>query len=100
MNFERSIRGSNREDYEQFSKFLGLGNLGARREEKPNVNIPNSNTCSIKNGKNVAMVYPVNQEWCGIYDPDVALLNGTIFEQLNQPFYNTGCKSNCKEGCL
>jgi hypothetical protein len=46
------------------------------------------------------MVYPVKQEFCDIYDVEIALINGTIFTQLNKPFYKTGCSCKMKEGCL
>ena len=96
MNFDRNSRGGGREDYEQFSQFLGLNRRVPRNEE----NTSNSDTSPCKYSKSLAMVYPEKQEWCGIYDPNVALINGTIFEALNKPFYPTQCTKNNKEGCL
>ena len=51
-------------------------------------------------GRPIAMVYGVKQEYCGIYDPEIALETGTLFEALNKPFYMAGCKNKGKEGCL
>ncbi|MBO5286999.1 MAG: spore coat associated protein CotJA [Clostridia bacterium] len=48
----------------------------------------------------LAMVYAVKQCFRGTYDPGVALSNGTVFEELNKPFYPIGCKNNGREGCL
>ena len=96
MNFDRNSRVGGREDYEQFSQFLGLNRRMPRNEE----NTSNSDTSPCKYSKSLAMAYPEKQEWCGIYDPNVALINGTIFEALNKPFYPTQCTKNNKEGCL
>ncbi|MBQ8146427.1 MAG: spore coat associated protein CotJA [Clostridia bacterium] len=46
------------------------------------------------------MVWGVKQDFTRIYDPEIALETGTIFEELNKPFYPTGCKSDSGEGCL
>jgi hypothetical protein len=46
------------------------------------------------------MVYGVKQDFVRIYEPEIALENGTIFEELNKPFYPIGCKSKGGEGCL
>ena len=43
------------------------------------------------------MVYAVKQDWQGIYDPEIALVNGTLFEELNLPFERSGCSMN--NGC-
>ena len=102
MKFDGGLRGSQRADYEQFSQFLGLNSRQSpRREERPSYNTDNENHCNIcQSNKHLAMVYPVKQEWCDIYDVEVALINGTIFNQLNKPFYPTGCSGKMKEGCL
>ena len=101
MNMERSRRGSMaREDYEQFSEFLGLGRPTPRKEQSSCQNESISNTPPCQYSKSLAMVYPVKQEWCGIYDPEIALMNGTLFEDLNKPFKKSGCLTKCREGCL
>ncbi|MBE6663474.1 MAG: spore coat associated protein CotJA [Ruminococcaceae bacterium] len=48
------------------------------------------------------MVYAVKQEYRKIYDPEVSLLNGTIFEELNKPFKRGSCRgaSDNGEGCF
>ena len=103
MKFDGGLRGAQRADYEQFSQFLGLNNRPSpRREERPSYNAENENnySCACANSTAIAMVYPVKQEWCDIYDVEIALVNGTIFNQLNKPFYPTGCSGKMKEGCL
>lgn len=103
MKFDGSLRGAQRADYEQFSQFLGLNNRQSpRREERPSYNTEQEKNygCACSNNTHLAMVYPVKQEWCDIYDVEIALVNGTIFNQLNKPFYPTGCSSKMKEGCL
>jgi hypothetical protein len=101
MNIERSRRSvGSREDYEQFSRLLGIGSKMPRGENGFEGKEPISDTLPCKNTKHLAMVYPVKQGWCSIYDPEIALMNGTIFEELNKPFKKVGCSTKCKEGCL
>lgn len=38
-------------------------------------------------GKSLAMVYSPCQEFAGIYTPDEGLRHGTIFMELEKPFY-------------
>lgn len=97
MRFEGNSRGINRSDYEQFSSFLGLSQPKYQRETRQTPVGPMPNT---QGRKQLAMVYGVNQDFKNIYDPVVALENGTLFEELNKPFYPVGCKSINKEGCL
>ena len=40
----------------------------------------------------IAMVYSPMQKWKELYDPHTALVNGTIFKELDLPFYPTPCK--------
>ncbi len=97
---DRNSRGSYNADFNQFSKFL----------RNPRRATPEASPCNSNNGGNsqpnipqqsggtsLAMVYPISQKWQGIYDPEIALMNGTIFEELNKPFYPTGCNTN--NGC-
>ena len=98
MRFEGNSRGINRSDYEQFSQFLGMPAPRYQREAKPNMVRQNSENQT--QGRPIGMVYAVEQEFCGIYDPEIALVHGTIFEELNKPFYPVGCKSKSGEGCL
>ena len=39
----------------------------------------------------IAMVYCENQEWKNIYDVELGLINGTIFEDLDLPLLKTRC---------
>ena len=102
MRFDGNNRSSQRADYEQFSQFLGLNNRPLQRmEQKPSYNQGmGEEDCHCKNNTHLAIVYPVTQEWCDIYDVEIALAHGTIFGQLNKPFYKTGCSGKMKEGCL
>lgn len=88
-------------DFDRFSRFLrgnGYGytacnseNVGSRPDTAP----PQQNHSAAQ--PSLAMVYAVKQPWEGIYDPEIALVNGTIFEGLNKPFQMSLCsKSN---GC-
>ena len=45
----------------------------------------------------IAMVYSPMQQWKELYDPCTALTNGTIFKELDLPFYPTPCRR--KEQC-
>lgn len=98
MRFEGNSRGINRSDYEQFAQFLGMSAPRYQRETKQNT--VRENVEIQTQGRPIAMVYGVKQEFCGIYDPEIALEHGTIFEELNKPFYPVGCKSKSGEGCL
>ena len=98
MRFEGNSRGINRSDYEQFAGFIGLNQPRYAKENRTNIAQP-----LVKQEKTkevVGMVYGVPQDFIRIYDPEIALENGTIFEELNKPFYPTGCKSKGGEGCL
>lgn len=102
MKFDGNYRNSQRADYEQFSQFLGLNNKQmSRREERPIENgYTDNQSCACADNTHLAMVYPVKQQFCDIYDVEIALTNGTIFHQLNKPLYMTGCSGKMKEGCL
>lgn len=98
MRFEGNSRGINRSDYEQFSQFLGMS-LPKYQRDTRGVEAPKRAEVQ-QYAHPLAMVYGVKQSFCDIYEPDIALVNGTVFEQLNMPFYPVGCKGNGKEGCL
>ena len=101
MRFEGNSRGISRTDYQQFADFLGLNRNKYSRDYVTNVaeNQVAGNGGHSKN-QPIGMVYGVKQDFACIYDPEVALENGTIFEELNKPFYPVGCKSKSGEGCL
>ncbi|MBQ3527992.1 MAG: spore coat associated protein CotJA [Clostridia bacterium] len=44
----------------------------------------------------VAMVYSPVQSWKDLYDPNTALTQGTIFKELDLPFYPTPCNKETK----
>ncbi len=98
MRFEGNSRGISRSDYEQFAGFLGLNQPRYAKDNR--INLPQYQVKEDSTSKRVGMVYGVKQDFVRIYDPEIALENGTIFEELNKPFYPTGCKSKGGEGCL
>ncbi len=100
MRFDGSSRYSQRADYEQLSQLLGINSRPTPRMEQGSNQSVNNENCVCKNNTHLAMVYPVKQEFCDIYDVEIALVNGTIFNQLNKPFYPVGCSGRMKEGCL
>ena len=95
MRFEGNSRGINRSDYQQFADFLGLSQPRLTKNSAP---APRQE-CESDN-RQIGMVYGVKQCFVKIYDPEIGLENGTIFEELNKPFYPTGCSRKHKEGCL
>ena len=87
---------------EEFSRFLGLGARGACQSfgarEVPSCQ--ERAEAPINKVKSLAMVYPEKQAFIMIYDPEIALENGTMFEELNKPFFGGSCrKNNSGEGC-
>ena len=95
MRFEGNSRGINRTDYQQFADFLGLSQ--PRYSKNATQSVQESRTV---NNRPIGMVYGEKQYFTRLYDPELALENGTIFEELNKPFYPTGCSRKSKEGCL
>jgi hypothetical protein len=96
MKFDGSFRGPQGTEYQQFSSFLEMN----RRKNRV---APAFSSCTQENeaisrGKSLAMVYPEKQEFKKIYDPEIALINGTIFEELNLPFNRSKCSKN--GGCF
>lgn len=47
----------------------------------------------------IAMVYSPMQKWRELYDPHTALMSGTIFKELDLPFYPTPCKRKESSQC-
>lgn len=92
-------------DFDQFSKFLrGPHRYAPCNSEAGNQPSVGNGTAPQTNDKPLAMVYAVKQGWKNIYDPEIALVNGTIFEELDKPFEmsgcnrNTGCRGNGERG--
>ncbi|MBQ7836562.1 MAG: spore coat associated protein CotJA [Clostridia bacterium] len=44
----------------------------------------------------VAMAYVPMQQWRDLYDPMSALVHGTIFRELDLPWYPTNCNKECR----
>ncbi len=95
MRFEGNSRGINRSEYLQFADFLGM----SQPRHSKNCPMPTEENCP-ENTRPIAMVYGEKQCFTFIYEPEIALENGTLFEELNKPFYPTGCSRKNKEGCL
>lgn len=47
----------------------------------------------------IAMVYSPMQQWKELYDPTTALNVGTIFKELDLPFYPTPCRRKENSSC-
>ena len=95
MRFDTSSRRCGKKDLEEFTNFLEMrGQKREKTDTEPTVFQSNG-------GKSLAMVYPEKQCWRKIYDPEVALSCGTIFEELDFPFKHSKCRgNNFGEGCL
>ena len=59
-------------------------------------NINNDNGYFSDNYTSLAMVYTISQRWRFITDDENGLKRGTIFDELNKPFYGDQCK---RGGC-
>lgn len=97
MRIEGNSRGVNRNDYRQFADFLGLSHNRAQLRGECISTSPSA--CGTKS-RPIGMVYGEKQCFEHLYNTELSLMNGTIFEELNKPFYHSGCKSKCGEGCL
>ena len=95
MRFEGNSRGITRSDYEQFARFLG-----STQPKYTRVTATNEPACNNANSRPIGMVYGVRQSFNNVYEPEIALETGTIFEELNLPFYPVGCRTKNGEGCL
>ncbi len=97
MRLEGNSRGINRNDYRQFADFLGL----SHNRLQPRGEGANSTTSPCNHhSRPIGMVYGEKQCFDRLYDTELSLVQGTIFEELNMPFYFSGCKSKSGEGCL
>ncbi len=121
-----SSRSNQRSDFDDFTRFLGLSGQRAQNNvtcaQNPQRSVRNNTFCKGNDtidgarcdldfsgrsegacgGQSLAMVYTVKQEYRRLYDPEVSLLNGTIFEELNKPFKRGSCRgsSDNGEGCF
>lgn len=98
---QREHKCSYSADFDQFSKFLRGTHRGATcprmAAEHSVVPCQSDSEPICGQRQSLAMVYAVKQDWQGIYDPEIALVNGTLFEELNLPFERSGCSMN--NGC-
>ena len=56
---------------------------------RPTVNVPDG-------VQTLAMVYSISQKWRGIDVTDCGFCRGTIFDELDKPFYGDKCNRNCR----
>ena len=92
MKIDSNYRNLQRSDYEQFAKFLKGSQIGRKDE----IQGSNNDTSCHKN-RPIAMVYGEDQEWKGLFDLELGLNKGTIFEELDLPLTSTRC---AKGGCM
>lgn len=112
-----SQRNTQKSDFEDFTRFLGLNGQRNISQKTQNVEGRVGNCtenryqsgakCDLDGGsdttfKSLAMVYAPVQAYRGIFDPEISLINGTIFEELHKPFLRGSCRgTNDKgEGCF
>ena len=106
MRMEQNSRSSQGSDFEQFSKFLRMSSNRCNDSSYCNSNAYNSRNNTngnagrecVSSTRPLAMVYAEKQKWQNIYDTEIALINGTIFEELNLPFNKSGCSNSCTRG--
>lgn len=112
-----SQRNSQRNDFEDFTRFLGLNGQRNSSQKIQNVqgSVENSSQTRYQSGakcdlneqgvtgaKSLAMVYAPMQAYRNIFDPEIALINGTIFQELHKPFLRASCRgtNDNGEGCF
>lgn len=98
MNIDRGARRMTRQDYNDFVNLLGINGQKQVKNDTGSSNLSDNHI-----GKSLAMVYAEEQAWRNIFDPELALVNGTIFSDLHKPFYPIACSgkaNNFGEGCL
>lgn len=120
-----SNRTNQRSDFEDFTRFLGMN--GQRTHTNSNLvqnssrsvannthsnqngcvsgakcDVDSANRYGTQNRRSLAMVYAEKQSFESIFDPEVALINGTMFEELYKPFQRGSCRgrNDNGEGCF
>ena len=68
-------------------RFLSTAGGGACCEEAPVTPLPQGKENGCLAGRSLAMVYSPCQEFEGVYEPLAGLAAGTIFRELEKPFY-------------
>ena len=93
MNYNRGFcrTSGNMTPYDRNGCNNVCGYTPLRRNVRGNQNVIDNHHTS----QHLAMVYSPYQEWKDIYCAEKALINGTLFEELDKPF--KGYKSN--RGC-
>ena len=87
MKFDSTYKNSRRADYEQFAKFINGQNM-TRESAKA---VPTMAYEPTANKRPIGMVYGESQEWKSIFDIELGLTKGTIFEELDLPFNKSSC---------
>lgn len=121
-----SNRTNQRNDFEDFARFLGMNGQRCQANgnfaENSSRSVANNSNCaqnryssgakcginsqnnagSVQNSRSLAMVYAEKQAFESIFDPEIALINGTMFEQLHMPFQRSSCRgtNDSGEGCF
>ena len=72
---------------EPLFRFLSTAGGVQCPEDGPTSPLPTSPENSCLSGRSLAMVYSPCQEFEGVYEPMAGLAAGTIFRELEKPFY-------------
>ena len=68
-------------------RFLSATGDGGCCEQAPVTPLPTVSENGCLSGRSLAMVYAPCQEFEGVYEPMAGLAAGTIFRELEKPFY-------------
>ena len=70
------------------------GNYANRNQCAPQREDSGPNTCRtpVYPGVSLAMVYSPCQAFADLYEPEAGIARGTIFKELDKPFYPTPCQ--------
>ncbi len=68
-------------------RFLSVAGGGGCLEDGPVAPLPARPENGCLTGRSLAMVYSPCQEFEGVYEPMAGLAAGTIFRELEKPFY-------------
>ena len=68
-------------------RFLAVAGNGGCAEDAPVISLPAGRENECLSGRSLAMVYAPCQEFEGVYEPMAGLAAGTIFRELEKPFY-------------
>ena len=68
-------------------RFLAVESGGCPYEDGPAIPLPDRTENGCLTGRSLAMVYAPCQAFEGVYEPMAGLAAGTIFRELEKPFY-------------